>query len=50
MELDHSPSYLFFDVLTRFASPYEFNPLNANPLRDVLEKPSISTVFTNANT
>jgi NTE family protein len=36
--LDHSPSYLFFDVLTRFASPYEFNPLNANPLRDVVEK------------
>jgi NTE family protein len=36
--LDHSPSYLFFDVMTRFASPYEFNPLNANPLRDVVEK------------
>lgn len=34
--LDHSPSYLFFDVVSRFASPYEFNPLNANPLRDVV--------------
>ena len=34
--LDHSPSYLFFDVMTRFSSPYEFNPLNANPLRDVV--------------
>lgn len=36
--LDHSPSYLFFDVVSRFASPYEFNPLNANPLRDVVER------------
>jgi len=34
--LDHSPSYLFFDVVSRFASPYEFNPLNVNPLRDVV--------------
>ncbi|GAA0785842.1 patatin-like phospholipase family protein [Roseibium denhamense] len=36
--LDHSPSYLFFDVLSRFASPYEFNPVNINPLRDVVER------------
>ena len=36
--LDHSPSYLFFDVVSRFSSPYEFNPLNANPLRDVVER------------
>ncbi|MCK7612343.1 patatin-like phospholipase family protein [Roseibium sediminicola] len=36
--LDHSPSYLFFDVVSRFASPYEFNPLNVNPLRDVVAK------------
>ncbi len=34
--LDHSPSYLYFDVMSRFASPYEFNPLNMNPLRDVV--------------
>ncbi|WP_428643278.1 patatin-like phospholipase family protein [Roseibium sp.] len=34
--LDYSPSYLYFDVLSRFASPYEFNPLNINPLRDVV--------------
>jgi len=33
---DRSPSYFFFDVLTRFASPYELNPLNYNPLRDVV--------------
>ncbi|MEP2706618.1 MAG: patatin-like phospholipase family protein [Roseibium sp.] len=36
--LDYSPSYLYFDVLSRFASPYEFNPMNVNPLRDVLER------------
>ena len=36
--LDYSPSYLYFDVLSRFASPYEFNPLNVNPLRDVLDR------------
>jgi len=34
--LDHSPTYLFFDLVSRFASPYEFNPLNINPLRDVV--------------
>lgn len=36
--LDHTPSYLFFDVVSRFASPYEFNPMNINPLRDVVER------------
>lgn len=36
--LDFSPSYLGFDLLSRFSSPYEFNPLNINPLRDVVEK------------
>lgn len=27
---------LQFDLLTRVASPYQFNPLNINPMRDVL--------------
>lgn len=35
--LDFSPSYLAFDLLSRFSSPYEFNPLNINPLRDVVD-------------
>jgi hypothetical protein len=26
------------DFLTHYASPYDFNPLNINPLRDHLEK------------
>lgn len=34
--LDHSPAYLWTELVTRVLSPYEFNPLNINPLRDVL--------------
>jgi len=36
--LDNSPGYIFFDVLSRIASPYDLNPLNLNPLRDLLKK------------
>ncbi len=36
--LDNSPSFLFFDQLSRMLSPYELNPLNLNPLRDLLAK------------
>jgi NTE family protein len=35
--LEWSPSYLAFDLVTRLFSPYEFNPLNLNPLKQVLE-------------
>lgn len=35
--LDNSLSYLFFDHLSRVFSPYELNPLNLNPLRDLVE-------------
>jgi NTE family protein len=31
-----SPAFLVFDLMTRLLSPYEFNPLNINPLRDIL--------------
>jgi NTE family protein len=34
--LDRSPGLAFFDVFTRVASPYAFNPLNLNPIRDLL--------------
>ncbi|HVK55792.1 MAG TPA: patatin-like phospholipase family protein, partial [Burkholderiales bacterium] len=34
--LDQSPLYLMADIMLRVFSPYEFNPLNLNPLRDVL--------------
>lgn len=36
--LDHSPGYLWMDMATRLFSPYQLNPLNFNPLRDVLER------------
>ncbi len=35
--LDNSASYLFFDHLSRIFSPYELNPLNLNPLRDLVK-------------
>ncbi|MCC7276648.1 MAG: patatin-like phospholipase family protein [Alphaproteobacteria bacterium] len=34
--LAYSPAFLMFDLVTRLLSPYQFNPLNRNPLRDVL--------------
>src|SRR5690606_1178039 len=34
--LDHSPGYLFMESLSRVFSPYELNPMNLNPLRDLL--------------
>lgn len=34
--LESSPNYLFFDHLSRIFSPYELNPLNLNPLRDLV--------------
>lgn len=34
--LDTSPAYVMFDLVTRVASPYDFNPFNLNPLRDTL--------------
>ncbi|GIL03115.1 MAG: alpha/beta hydrolase [Alphaproteobacteria bacterium] len=36
--LEHSPAFLMFDLITRMLSPYQFNPLNYNPLRNVLEQ------------
>ncbi|MEM9707008.1 MAG: patatin-like phospholipase family protein [Pseudomonadota bacterium] len=36
--LDASITYQAFEMFTRTLSPYQFNPLDLNPLRDVLEK------------
>lgn len=36
--MDMSPGYMMSDVMSRFYSPYDTNPLNLNPLRDILEK------------
>ncbi len=35
--LQFSPAFMMADLMTRLFSPYEFNPFNQNPLRDVLE-------------
>ncbi|MDQ2695473.1 MAG: patatin-like phospholipase family protein [Pseudomonadota bacterium] len=34
--MDFSPLWIFFDNLSRVMSPYQLNPLNLNPLRDLL--------------
>ncbi|MEO0394031.1 MAG: patatin-like phospholipase family protein, partial [Pseudomonadota bacterium] len=34
--LDTSPTFVAFDMLSRVASPYDLNPANINPLRDLL--------------
>jgi NTE family protein len=36
--LDTSPTFVAFDMLSRVASPYNLNPANINPLRDLLTK------------
>lgn len=36
--LDWSPGYLFFDLLTRMFSPYQLNPFDWNPLQNVLKE------------
>ncbi len=35
---EYSPAYMMGDWLTRTFSPYQLNPLNINPLRDLLEE------------
>jgi NTE family protein len=35
--LEYSPAFMMFDLVTRLFSPYQFNPMNHNPLRGVLE-------------
>ncbi len=36
--MDDSPLYLTFDLISRVMSPYLLNPLGHNPLRDVLDE------------
>jgi NTE family protein len=35
--LEHSPVYVFLDLMSRMFSPYQFNPGNYNPLKSLLE-------------
>jgi NTE family protein len=34
--LDNSPGYVMMDLLARMVSPYQLNPFNYNPLRDLV--------------
>lgn len=36
-DMDSSPAYLMLDLFSRVASPYDTNPLNINPLRELVE-------------
>lgn len=36
--LENSAGFISFDLLTRFFAPHQFNPLNFNPLKQVLER------------
>jgi NTE family protein len=38
LSLEYSPIYMLFQSVTRAFSPYQFNPLGFNPLRDLLAK------------
>src|ERR1700730_8476406 len=38
MPFESSPAQAGFDALSRFWSPYDFNPLNINPLKDIVER------------
>ena len=36
--LEGTPVQAWFDAVSRYFSPYDFNPLNINPLRDLFER------------
>ena len=36
--LDHSPSYIVLNTLSEFFSPYQLNPFNYGPLKNLLEE------------
>jgi NTE family protein len=35
-DMHNSPGYMWFNTVSQFMSPYNFNPFNYNPLRDIL--------------
>ncbi len=38
LPFEGSPAQAWFDAVSKFWSPYDFNPLNINPLRDLIER------------
>ena len=37
-DIYNSPGYVWFNTMTQFWSPYNFNPFNFNPLREILNE------------
>jgi NTE family protein len=37
-DIYNSPGYIWFNSISQFMSPYNFNPFNYNPLRDILNE------------
>ncbi|MFN6039459.1 MAG: patatin-like phospholipase family protein, partial [Bacteroidota bacterium] len=37
-DIYNSPGYMWFNTMSQFLSPYNFNPFNFNPLRDILNE------------
>ncbi len=37
-DIYNSPGYIWFNAISQFMSPYNFNPFNYNPLRDILNE------------
>jgi len=36
--MEHNPGYVVFDAISRYFSPYQFNPMNWNPLLSMLRE------------
>ncbi len=43
--MDSSPVYHWFDMMSRIFSPYELNPLNVNPLKMILDETLDMSLF-----
>ena len=41
--LEHSPGYVMVDIISRFMSPYQLNPMDVNPMRTCSMRSSISS-------
>jgi NTE family protein len=47
--LENSPVFQWFNFLTQLVSPYQFNPLNLNPLRPLIEPIDFAALRSNPN-
>ena len=47
--LDSNPTFIMLDIFTRLFSPYQSNPMNINPLRDLIEEMIDFNALQNSN-